>query len=317
MRIALDKNRKCYVKIEDAKDSEKYYCPFCGCEVYPKALDSAYVRKHFCHYNAECKKEGIEHLMTKYYVLDKDTISINGKLIYVDKTKTLLERGYKTNFGYYVPDITLFALNGQRIFLEIKYRNPKTNNYVLKYDELKTDVIEYDINTNEMYYIYKVDTGYCGKIVNNKIKKQMQFVEYKNNNSLDSDRMKLLDDFWIECRKYKVYANESSIIDAFTKITNYQDKIYAFYLMRDLKCTERIKEVLEKSSQEIIKNCNEQYMQDKVKLFLELNKMTQKQFAEKMECKVGRLSRWLNGYYRFGKVYLSRVKEIIEGNNDL
>lgn len=313
LKIALDKNGN-IVDIRNAKRSDEYHCYCCGNRVYPKALESSYVKMHFCHYNSECKKEGIEHLMMKYFILDKDVLFIDGTPIHINKQMTLLEKRYRTKFGYYIPDAVLFTQDGKRVFLEIKNSNAKTDQYILKFNELKSDVIEYDIKTNNIYYIYKSNTGFCGSNKNIKIEKQIDFINYQNDNSLSLIRIERLNNFWIECRKYEITKIDNDVIDAFAQITDYKDKEYAFYILRDLNCTKYISDVLEDFSHDIIRNSKLPYLQDEVKLFLRLNKMTQKEFAERMECiPPSRLSRWLQGHYRFGYVYLNRVKKIIYG----
>lgn len=310
LRLALDENRIHYVDINNAKISEKYYCPFCGNEVYPKALKSDYVRRHFCHYNSECNKEGIEHLMTKYYILDKDMIFVNNEFIHIDKTKTLLEYRYKTKFGDYIPDATLFKTDGQRIFLEIKNNNSKDDSYIPKYLELKSDVLEYDIKSNKLYYLFK-DNNYCGK--NKIIRVEKEFFDYTNNIDCE-ERLKSLYDFWFSCRRYLIDKDDKLLFKEFMGL-NIDDMIFAIHYLKKVGCNNSTLNMLKQNATEIIKSRPDAYknLRKTVSLYIEVNDITINDFSNMVNLKPYQLRRWINGGLKFIK--LDKICETIGISN--
>ena len=245
LTVALSSDRKSFVNINDADKNKIYYCPICGNEVYPKALYSSCIRMHYCHRNAECSKEGIPHLIAKYNMVDVDKLQINNEILYFDKRKTLIEQSYNTKFGNYKPDLTLFTTNGVRIFLEIKDTCPKNSDYIIKYNELSSDVIEYDINNQSFYFIFR-DGNYCGKhYKNQKTKAQVDFNNYINALNCDENRERKLYDFWLQCRKYNIARSDKFLIDAVNNL-NEDDLLYATKIISDFRCCDNIRDSIRK-----------------------------------------------------------------------
>lgn len=239
--VALSSDRKSFVNINDADKNKIYYCPICGNEVYPKALYSSCIRMHYCHRNAECSKEGIPHLIAKYNMVDVDKLQINNEILYFDKRKTLIEQSYNTKFGNYKPDLTLFTTNGVRIFLEIKDTCPKNSDYIIKYNELSSDVIEYDINNQRFYFIFR-DGNYCGKhYKNQKTKAQVDFNNYINALNCDENRERKLYDFWLQCRKYNITRSDEYLINAINNLDE-DDLLYATKIISDFRCCDNIRD---------------------------------------------------------------------------
>ena len=133
----------------DKEYKGKYYCPLCGSEVIPKALDSNMVSPHFAHINREaCSGESIFHYWVKNQLIKVDDIFevvTNEPHQYMCE-EILMEQSYETPYGLYRPDATIITYKGEKIFVEINYANKKNvNDYYLKWKHLGNIVIEFNI----------------------------------------------------------------------------------------------------------------------------------------------------------------------------
>lgn len=142
---ALNSNEK-VVKIEDAKKGEEYFCPCCGAEVFPRALNSEKIRPHFYHKKGEsCTEAEIHKWIKKDLFKVGQTIKVNtckGIKEYTIKD-ILIEKSYKTSVGDYRPDISLVTTDGSVIFVEVCNTNKKSiERYFDKWFELGNTVIE-------------------------------------------------------------------------------------------------------------------------------------------------------------------------------
>lgn len=142
------------IKIENAIKGKLYHCPCCGAEVYPKALKSKSVTKHFCHANGKsCSKNGGEsyiHIWMKNVLF---TVGQSFKIKTKDGLKEYIvkdvdiEKRYQTKFGEYIPDITITTTDNDRIFVEIYHTNRKNvEQYWQRWFELRSMVIEVSID---------------------------------------------------------------------------------------------------------------------------------------------------------------------------
>ncbi len=142
---ALNSNEK-VVRIEDAKKGEEYFCPCCGAEVLPRALNSEKIRPHFYHKKGEsCTEAEVHKWIKKDLFKVGQNIKVNtceGIKEYIIK-EILIEKTHKTSVGDYRPDITLITEDGDRIFVEIYNTNKKSiKKYYDKWFELRSTVIE-------------------------------------------------------------------------------------------------------------------------------------------------------------------------------
>ena len=145
---ALNSNEK-VIKIEDIKKDtkgEEYFCPCCGAEVFPRALNSEKIRPHFCHKKGEsCSEEEIHKWVKKDLFKVGQSIKVNtckGIKEYIIKD-ILIEKTYKTSVGDYRPDISLVTEDGSVIFVEVCNTNKKSiEKYFDKWFELGNTVIE-------------------------------------------------------------------------------------------------------------------------------------------------------------------------------
>ena len=142
---ALNSNEK-VVRIADAKKGEEYFCPCCGAEVLPRALNSEKIRPHFYHKKGEsCSEEEIHKWVKKDLFKVGQSIKVNtckGIKEYIIKD-ILIEKTYKTSVGDYRPDISLVTTDGSVIFVEVCNNNKKSiERYFDKWFELGNTVIE-------------------------------------------------------------------------------------------------------------------------------------------------------------------------------
>ena len=138
------------VRIENVKEDEKYHCPCCGENIYPKAINSDKVTSHFCHESGKsCSINGGENFIHKFV---KEVTFKKGEIIEVNTeegikkyaiAEVILEKTYNTTLGDYRPDITLITECGERIFVEICNTNKKSfKKYYCKWLDLGSMVIE-------------------------------------------------------------------------------------------------------------------------------------------------------------------------------
>lgn len=148
--FAKDENGEIVTVNDVNKEYEgKYYCPLCGSEVIPKALDSNMVSPHFAHINREaCSGESIVHYWVKNQLIKVDDVFevITDEPHQYMCKEILMEQSYETPHGLYRPDATIITYKGEKIFVEINYTNKKkVNDYYLKWKHLGNIVIEFNI----------------------------------------------------------------------------------------------------------------------------------------------------------------------------
>lgn len=156
----------------------KYYCPLCGSEVIPKAIESESISSHFAHMDkSKCSSESIVHWWVKHELIkegDKFTIVTDKEEEYICKTIDI-EKQYEIDDITYKPDATVITEDDKIIFIEINFTNKKKyKDYYEIWDKIGNTVIEFNakehlsednvikINNNlkSVYYsgmIYKID----------------------------------------------------------------------------------------------------------------------------------------------------------------
>lgn len=129
----------------------KYYCPLCGSEVIPKAINSKQVSPHFAHLNREaCSGESVVHWWVKNELIKIDDVIE----ITTDKTKQIMckkvefEKSYETPYGKYIPDISIETYDGEVIFIEVNFTNKKKIDEIYsKWKSLEKTVIEFNVKS--------------------------------------------------------------------------------------------------------------------------------------------------------------------------
>lgn len=149
------------VHIDDAEKQTDYVCS--DCEAILHVKDGAIKAKHFFHLNAEeCGGTG-ESLIHKYW---KDRIA-NMKKISLPKPVNILQNHVSYEFetykivgskeevrfldGRYIADVVLTLEVNQRtfdVFIEVCYKNPKTEDYLEHWRKLGNAVFEIMVNEN-------------------------------------------------------------------------------------------------------------------------------------------------------------------------
>ena len=141
------------IHVQKANKDNNYLCPCCGGIVKPRALDSTKEQSHYYHVTGKCTKESQLHFFCKNWLFK------NGSQFYIeDELYTVqsieVEKQYDTEFGKYIPDITVHTTFGKDIFFEMFFSNRKTgDDYFCKWYELGNDVVEIDIKE----YMFKIN----------------------------------------------------------------------------------------------------------------------------------------------------------------
>lgn len=243
----------------------KYYCPLCGSEVIPKAIESLEVSPHFAHIDrSKCTSETIIHWWLKNEMFKhNDKIFIDDNKIYIDTID--IEKEYNTTNGVYKPDITITSTKGEVIFFEINYTNKKN---ILKYipiwKELGNKVVEINVHK------YITDNGefVCDNIFNS----ICMDLDYKNKvklNSLcdklelcnfDVDKLNSVKWFIESCFKYNLnIVDIEYIYNEFKAIYNMDDiEINKFIcnVLWSSNCNVALRDIINYRYKNIIKNTN-------------------------------------------------------------
>lgn len=106
--VAYDGNDKFanLIHVKKANKDDDYYCPCCGGNVKPRALDSTKEQSHYYHISGKCTKESQLHFFIKNWLFEKGSqFFINDVLYEVDFIE--IEKTYNTPFGDYRPDVTV------------------------------------------------------------------------------------------------------------------------------------------------------------------------------------------------------------------
>jgi hypothetical protein len=240
---------------------KKYSCPICGSEVKPVAIEGmtkdgkvAQVTGHFSHFDAsKCSSESAIHYWFKNKML------INGDS-FIIKTDTdneykckdvLIEQSYSTEYGVYIPDITVLTECGQTIYFEMNYTNKKkVADYLDKWLELKNPVVEVDLKMlsnamfNKTQYEFK-PLFYEGKCFNTKKSdpyydtvgqhKEKLYRNYTISEDI-KNRLKKLDWFWLETINYKKgETNIEQLID-YIDYADQEDRELLFLILSKKRC---------------------------------------------------------------------------------
>ena len=228
LTVALSDDKSSYIGIDKADLTKKYYCPCCGGEVFPKALNSTVIKMHFCHRNKSCNNEDIRHFLAKWDFVNKRCIDE----LNLSYNKAEIEKSFQTKYGKYTPDVTLYLEDGTQIFLEIKNTNPKTSDYILKWCELGCDVIEYDIKNNKFAYLF-FNKEFCQKYKITKGEKcQKELLEYVRDNNINEQRFQRLYKFWLACRSKSSNDTLKSLIWEM----NIEDSIWCVSQLNKVNC---------------------------------------------------------------------------------
>lgn len=150
------------------------YCPICLGRVKlwnGQDPNRTYLKQRcFHHIDGMCSQESRIHFAYKTWLLEENSKFKVGDDLYEVKS-VKLEQTLKTTYGNYRPDIIIKTVDDKTFYVEIADTNKKTDEYVLKWDELGNDVIEIDVNeqlfsitTKDIpifSLIYSADTGQC------------------------------------------------------------------------------------------------------------------------------------------------------------
>lgn len=141
------------IHVKKANKDNNYFCPCCGGSVKPRALDSTKEQSHYYHVTGKCTKESQLHFFCKNWLFEK------GSKFYIDNnlfevSSIDIEKTWKTQFGDYKPDISVYTTSGEIIYFEMFFSNRKTgDDYFCKWNALGNDVVE--VNIKE--YMFKTD----------------------------------------------------------------------------------------------------------------------------------------------------------------
>ncbi len=160
--------------IYNVSGSDVLYCPICLGRVKlwngqdPERIYKK--QKCFHHIDGMCSQESRIHFAYKTWLLKAGSkIKVDGKTYEVVNAE--IEKTLHTSYGDYRPDIIVDTSNYKRFFVEIAHTNKKTEDYVLKWDELGCTVLELGVNEQlltakidgvpEFKVIYSSITGEC------------------------------------------------------------------------------------------------------------------------------------------------------------
>lgn len=162
------------INVYNATGNKIYYCPICSGKVKlwnGQDPNRKYLKQRcFHHIDGMCSQESRIHFAYKTWLLEENSQFKVGEDLY--KVKSVkLEQTLKTTYGNYKPDIIVDTVEGKQFYVEIADTNKKTDEYILKWDELGNDVIEIDVNeqlssisTNDIpafNLIYSANNGQC------------------------------------------------------------------------------------------------------------------------------------------------------------
>lgn len=143
------------VHISKAIPGKDYYCPCCGGVIRARAKESDLIQEHFYHLNGNCDSESQIHFMYKNWLMKENSkFYVEDDLYEVDHID--IEKSWDTSLGIYRPDITVYTTDNKRLFLELYFTSNKDENYIYKWQELDSDVVEVDIK--KMMTLDKIDT---------------------------------------------------------------------------------------------------------------------------------------------------------------
>ena len=251
------------IHVKKTNKDNKYFCPCCGGNVKPRALDSTKEQSHYYHITGKCTKESQLHFFCKNWLFEKGSKFYLEDVIYeVDFID--IEKVWATPFGDYKPDITVHTTIGKDIYFEMFFTNRKTgDDYFCKWDYLGNDVVE--VNIKE--YIFKTDEDtipsftylyhngvcyskpyekrdlYANTIA--KIKHELTRQKVLNYKA----RIEQLDWFWQEIRNNK---SREEILNVVANM-EYDDMISCYDIIKRKQCVSYLKnDVLDLINQRVI-----------------------------------------------------------------
>lgn len=256
------------IHVKKANRDNNYFCPCCGGNVKPRALDSIKEQSHYYHITGKCTKESQLHFFCKNWLFEKGSKFYLEDVIYeVDFID--IEKVWATPFGDYKPDITVHTTIGKDIYFEMFFTNRKTgDDYFCKWDYLGNDVVE--VNIKE--YIFKTDedtipsftylyhNGVCYSKPYEKrdlyantiarIKHELTRQKVLNYKA----RIEQLDWFWQEIRNNK---SREEILNVIANM-EYDDMISCYNIIKKKQCMSYLKnDVLDLINQKIISEVRE------------------------------------------------------------
>ena len=253
------------IHVKKANKDDDYYCPCCGGNVKPRALDSTKEQSHYYHISGKCTKESQLHFFIKNWLFEKGSqFFINDVLYEVDFIE--IEKTYNTPFGDYRPDVTVHTSSNEIIHFEIFFTNRKTgDNYFCKWDALGNSVVE--VNVKEYMcktdaniipnftYLYHDGICYSKTYVKKdlyattiaKIKNELtrqKVIDYKV-------RIEKLDWFW---QKIIENSSKEEILKCIDSMS-YEDMVSCFEIIKRKQCVSHLKkDVLDIINKKVISN---------------------------------------------------------------
>lgn len=224
------------------------YCPICLGRVKlwnGQDPNRTYLKQRcFHHIDGMCSQESRIHFAHKTWLLEKNSKFKVGDDLYEVKS-VKLEQTLKTAYGNYRPDIIVETVNDKTFYIEIADTNKKTDEYVLKWDELGNDVIEIDVNEQLSFItakdipvfnlIYSSDIGQC--LIKRYIRQDYDeiFTErklYWKRKDLLNYKIKWerLDWFWLILQEY--YAGRKTVEDVYNSFESIEFEDQKFICSR-------------------------------------------------------------------------------------
>lgn len=240
------------IHVQKASKDNNYLCPCCGGIVKPRALDSTKEQSHYYHVTGKCTKESQLHFFCKNWLFESGSqFYIEDDLFTVQSIE--VEKQYDTNFGKYIPDVTVHTTSGKDILFEMFFSNRKTgDDYFCKWNELENDVVEVDIKeymfkTSEdviprFKYLYHNGICYSEPYTKRdmyantiaKVKRKLTRQEILNYKI----RIAQLDSFWQLIIKNKP---KEDILKAISEMT-YDDMVLCYSIIKKKHCVSYLKD---------------------------------------------------------------------------
>ena len=257
------------IHVKKANKDNNYFCPCCGGNVKPRALDSTKEQSHYYHVTGKCTKESQLHFFCKNWLFDEGSkFYVDDSLFEVESIE--IEKPYDTPFGKYIPDVTVHTTTGIDIYFEMFFTNRKTgDDYFCKWDYLGNDVVE--VNIKE--YMFKTDADtiptftylyhdgncyskpyikrdlYANTIA--RIKRELTRQKVLNYKA----RIEQLDWFWQEIRNNK---SREEILNVISEM-DYEDMISCYEIIKRKQCVSYLKnDVLNMINQKVISEVREE-----------------------------------------------------------
>ena len=257
------------IHVKKANKDNNYFCPCCGGNVKPRALDSTKEQSHYYHVTGKCTKESQLHFFCKNWLFDEGSkFYVNDSLFEVKSIE--IEKPYETPFGKYIPDVTVHTTTGIDIYFEMFFTNRKTgDDYFCKWDYLGNDVVEVnikeymfktDVNTIPIFtYLYHDGNCYSKPYIKRdlyantiaRIKRELTRQKVLNYKA----RIEQLDWFWQEIKNNK---SREEILNVISEM-DYEDMISCYEIIKKKQCVSYLKnDVLNMINQKVISEVREE-----------------------------------------------------------